>query len=231
MLNTIKEGSTWRLFAQIDWVTRLVLLALFLISICCVAIIIGKSIELAAKRKNLKDLWKRVFAVRSVQDLVMIAGRVRTTLGGTLLAHILNGAGYHIKTTPVDERPEKLSVGELEHLAMTSEQLVEQNVSETEQFLPILGVTAAAAPLVGLFGTIWGLIHSLVSMGQEQSADLSVVAPGIAEALFTTLAGLAVAIPALVFFHYLSNQLRKIEWKLFALSDRVLAVVRRSSGE
>ncbi|MFC1854832.1 MotA/TolQ/ExbB proton channel family protein [Candidatus Dependentiae bacterium] len=186
----------------------------------------GKTIELVSKRKSLQDLWSRIFDIRIAKDLVVVAGRARTTIGGAILTHILTSVGYHIKTTPVDERPEIPTEVELDQVAMTADQLVEQSVSEMERFLPVLGVAAGVAPLVGLFGTIWGLIHSLVSMGQEQCAELSVVAPGIAEALFTTLAGLAVAIPAYVFFHYLSNQLRKIEWKMFAIADRVIAVVK-----
>ena len=99
---------------------------------------------------------------------------------------------------------------------------------ENESYLPILGTSAAVSPLVGLFGTVWGLIHSFVNISQEKSADISVVAPGIAEALTTTLAGLMVAIPAMIAFHYFSNELRKQEQQLDHLADKYLSIIKKT---
>jgi len=98
---------------------------------------------------------------------------------------------------------------------------------EGEKYLPILGTSAAVAPLVGLFGTIWGLCHAFVRISQLKTADIAVVAPGIAEALLTTLAGLVVAIPAMIFFHYFSNKLRKLEGHIIIVSDSFFDSVRR----
>ena len=72
----------------------------------------------------------------------------------------------------------------------------------------MLSVSAAVSPLLGLFGTVWGLVHAFVRIGELQTADIATVAPGIAEALITTLAGLMVAIPALVMYHYVANKIR-----------------------
>ena len=72
-----------------------------------------------------------------------------------------------------------------------------------EAYVPILSSCAAVAPLLGLFGTVWGLIHAFLQISQTQVADLATVAPGISEALITTLAGLMVAIPALIMYNYL----------------------------
>jgi len=80
-----------------------------------------------------------------------------------------------------------------------------------ESYLWILSTSAAAATLLGLFGTVWGLIHAFLRISQKQSADIVTVAPGIAEALMTTLVGLIVAIPALILFNYLSVQVRRME--------------------
>ena len=99
---------------------------------------------------------------------------------------------------------------------------------ESETYLPILGTSAAASPLVGLFGTVWGLIHAFVNISQEKSADIAVVAPGIAEALTTTLAGLIVAIPAMIAFNYFSNELRKQEQQLSHLTDRYLSILKQT---
>lgn len=69
-------------------------------------------------------------------------------------------------------------------------------------------IAAGSAPLVGLLGTVWGVIHAF--MGMSSGGDLAAVAPGIAEALITTLAGLFVAIPSLVFYHFINNYIKNI---------------------
>ena len=106
------------------------------------------------------------------------------------------------------------------------EVLVSQHIGtlmlEEECYLPLLGSSAAVSPLIGLFGTIWGLIHAFLDISKEKSADISTVAPGIAEALITTLAGLVVAIPAMIAFHYFSHELRRIESQLLDIGEMLL---------
>ncbi|MCW8820281.1 MAG: MotA/TolQ/ExbB proton channel family protein, partial [Ignavibacteriaceae bacterium] len=67
------------------------------------------------------------------------------------------------------------------------------------------------APFIGLFGTVWGIMNSFMSIGVTQSASLATVAPGIAEALIATAAGLAAAIPAAIAYNYLTQQINQIE--------------------
>jgi len=90
-------------------------------------------------------------------------------------------------------------------------QSVDEMADAEESYLWVLSTCAAAATLLGLFGTVWGLVHSFLRISQKQSADIVTVAPGIAEALMTTLVGLIVAIPALILFNYLSIQVRRME--------------------
>ncbi|WP_254592641.1 tonB-system energizer ExbB [Pectobacterium polaris] len=71
----------------------------------------------------------------------------------------------------------------------------------------ILATTSAVAPFIGLFGTVWGIMHSFISIAQSQSTNLSVVAPGIAEALFATALGLIVAVPSVIFYNMISRQI------------------------
>jgi biopolymer transport protein TolQ len=84
-------------------------------------------------------------------------------------------------------------------------------VNKLEKYLPILATTASAAPFIGLFGTVWGIMAAFIGIGQSGSGDLQVVAPGIAEALIATAFGLAAAIPAVMGYNHLSNRV-----KLFA---------------
>ncbi|WP_243544591.1 MotA/TolQ/ExbB proton channel family protein [Pseudodesulfovibrio tunisiensis] len=77
--------------------------------------------------------------------------------------------------------------------------------------LPFLATCANAAPFIGLFGTVWGIMHSFHSIGQQQSAALATVAPGISEALVATAIGLLVAIPATIFYNYFLGKLNEVE--------------------
>lgn len=79
-----------------------------------------------------------------------------------------------------------------------------------ERSLPFLATTAAACPFVGLFGTVWGIMSAFHAIGGMGTANLAVVAPGISEALVTTAAGLAAAIPAVIGYNYFVNRIRSI---------------------
>ena len=72
---------------------------------------------------------------------------------------------------------------------------------------------------------ITGLIHSFMDISQKQAADISTVAPGIAEALITTLGGLLVAIPATVMYYYLKGQIHQLEERLYSMADTFMSIV------
>ena len=103
--------------------------------------------------------------------------------------------------------------------------LIEDMIHDEESYLWILSLSAAVGPLVGLFGTVWGLMHAFINISEKQIADIVTMAPGIAEALLTTLGGLMLAIPTLIMFHYLQGQIREIEHMLYQISDRLDGVI------
>lgn len=84
-------------------------------------------------------------------------------------------------------------------------------IEEMEKYLVFLATTVSVAPFLGLLGTVWGITDSFVSMGSQGTASIEVVGPGIAEALITTIAGLAAAIPALVGYNLLLRHVRRQE--------------------
>ncbi len=80
-----------------------------------------------------------------------------------------------------------------------------------QRFLGFLATTASVAPFIGLFGTVWGIMNAFRSIGAAGGASIAVYAPGIAEALVTTAAGLAAAIPAVAGYNYLVACLRQLD--------------------
>jgi len=93
--------------------------------------------------------------------------------------------------------------------------------------LPFLATTGSASPFVGLFGTVWGIMNSFHEIGTRGSASLAVVAPGISEALIATAIGLAVAIPAVIFFNYFSNKLEDLSSEVDNFSTDFLNIIER----
>jgi biopolymer transport protein TolQ len=82
-------------------------------------------------------------------------------------------------------------------------------IARLERYLPFLATTASAAPFIGLFGTVWGVMTAFHGIGQQGSASLAVVAPGISEALVATAAGLGAAIPAVIGYNYFVNRVKQ----------------------
>jgi len=100
-------------------------------------------------------------------------------------------------------------------------------MTRMSQMVPFLATTGNTAPFIGLFGTVWGIMHSFAGIGQKGSANLAVVAPGISEALVATAAGLAAAIPAVIAFNFFMSKINVVESELQSFSADFLNIVER----
>jgi len=109
--------------------------------------------------------------------------------------------------------------------AIRKAQLVE--FDRLGNMLPFLATTGSATPFIGLFGTVWGIMTSFQDIGMRGSASLAVVAPGISEALVATAAGLAVAIPAVIFYNFFANKLGDLESEVENFSTDFLNIIER----
>lgn len=99
--------------------------------------------------------------------------------------------------------------------------------AKLESALGFLATTGSSCPFIGLFGTVWGIMDTFKSIGARGSATLAVVAPGISEALIATAAGLAAAIPAVIFYNYFLNRIRSMTVEMDNFSSEVLNIVER----
>jgi biopolymer transport protein TolQ len=223
MFDFLLKSPAWQLIAQSDWMAKLVLLSLFILSIICIAIIAFKYSSLKKEKKMLNNLFDQIGKAKSFQDITEIAKEYQNCMGSKFLTKNL----AELKSI-LEQKGQKLSDQDLEYYELFINQTIDQILLEAELYLPILGTSSAVSPLIGLFGTIWGIIHSFVNISQEKSADLAVVAPGIAEALITTLGGLVVAIPAMIAFHYFSNELRKMEQQINQISENFFKIIKQN---
>ncbi len=115
----------------------------------------------------------------------------------------------------------------IENVKRALRRAINSEVTRLTQMVPFLATTGNAAPFIGLFGTVWGIMNSFHGIGQRGSASLAVVAPGISEALVATAAGLAAAIPAVIAFNFFTQKIRIIESELQSFSADLLNIIER----
>ena len=105
----------------------------------------------------------------------------------------------------------------------------ELSSARLERYLPFLATTASATPFIGLFGTVFGIIAAFHGIGQQGSASLAVVAPGISEALIATAAGLGAAIPAVIGYNYFINRVKHWATEMESFSLELLNLLARTA--
>jgi biopolymer transport protein TolQ len=108
---------------------------------------------------------------------------------------------------------------------------VGREMERLERFMAYLATVGSTAPFVGLFGTVWGIMNSFQSIAASKNTSLSVVAPGIAEALFATALGLVAAIPAVIAYNKLSTDFGRYAGRLEAFSSEFSAILSRQLDE
>jgi len=106
-----------------------------------------------------------------------------------------------------------------------------REMDRLERYMIFLASVGSTAPFVGLFGTVWGIMHSFSAIAAMHNTDLAVVAPGIAEALFATAIGLVAAIPAVLAFNKISNDLARFASRLEGFASEFSAILSRQTEE
>ncbi len=137
-------------------------------------------------------------------------------------------AGDLARTARQSAAPKLLSE---ESLQRAFHRAIEREITALERGLAWLATTASAAPFIGLFGTVWGVMDAFGAIGQSGSASLAQVAPGISEALLTTAVGLVAAIPALVAFNLLGRTIKVARREMEFFASQAVGLAVRKYGE
>jgi len=215
-------NSLWQLVSQSDLMTWAVLLILLSMSIICWTIFLYKLVIWRVRGQQLREAVIHLKSAKSLEDVLHSASKFTNTLAGYFLSKSLSA----LKSLLMTDRGGKTELDDREWgiLLHSLNQILDTVIEREQAYLPFLSVSASVATLLGLFGTIWGLMQSFLDISVQHAADISVIAPGIAEALITTLAGLMVAIPAMVMHHVLNSKLSGIERQCVILSDRFVSL-------
>jgi biopolymer transport protein TolQ len=222
-MNVEWGNSLWHLVADSDAMTFVILFILLCMSIMCWSIFLYKMVLLNVRKRHMTSALRHIKNCETFDDLKNKVGAIAHTTAGYFLVR-----NFSCLKAILESLGSQAQLREIECALLDAhvDQMVDELVLKDEQYLPFLSTSAAIAPLLGLFGTVWGLIYAFIRISERGSADIVSIAPGIAAALITTLAGLLVAIPALVMYHYLVLQVRDVEQHLIRIADKFRFLVQ-----
>jgi biopolymer transport protein TolQ len=219
--------SIWSLFLQADIVVKLVMLMLVLASVWVWAIVFEKVTSLRRVNRAADGFEDRFWSGGSLDELFEEAGAkpdhpMAAVFGAAMSEwrRSLRVAGADMSHSGVRDRVERA-------MAVTTQ----REMDRLERWMVFLASVGSTAPFVGLFGTVWGIMHSFSAIASMHNTNLAVVAPGIAEALFATAIGLVAAIPAVLAYNKLSYDLTRFASRLEGFSAEFGAILSRQSEE
>ncbi len=200
------DFSLWALFARATPIVKLVMSLLVLSSFWAWAIIIQKQITYRAARAAAAAFDRAFWSGEPLDGLFEEVGPTPTGSSEKIFA-----AGM-VEWRRSHRTDGGLIAGAQARIDRSMDVAIAKEAETLQKGLPVLATVGSTAPFVGLFGTVWGIMHAFIGIAEQQNTNLAVVAPGIAEALLATGLGLLAAIPAVIFYN-----------KLSADSDRILA--------
>ena len=218
--------SALELFLLADVVVKSVMIILVIASIWTWAIIFEKTLRYRRMRRLATKFEEAFWSGGSLEDLYGRIGQYPADPMSSVFAaamrewersaaRVTAGGGANIQ-----QRIERV-------MSLT----MNRELDKLERYLPFLASVGSAAPFIGLFGTVWGIMNSFSSIAATNQTSLAVVAPGIAEALFATALGLVAAIPATIAYNKLSSDLGRYSGRLEAFAGEFGAIISRQLDE
>ena len=208
------------LFLQADWVVKIVMIGLLLASIWTWAIIFSFWRKLGRTRRTTEKFERDFYRAEDIDAFHRLHKDTDLAVARVFGAGV-NEWRQSTRTRSIDR------AGTRERLATTMGAAVANEVERISDRLNVLATVGSVAPFVGLFGTVWGIMHSFTQIAQAQSTSLTTVGPGIAEALFATAIGLFAAIPAVIAYNRFGHGVNKIEARLNRFADGFHAQLSR----
>lgn len=212
------------LIAEAGFVAKIVLLVLLSASVFCWAIIITKwrslTQALSQNSKFLNAFWHG----KNIDEIFAKSDKYPSSP----VASVFKSGVKELKKLSAVEIESSKSQG-VDNIHRALVRTATSEIAALEKHIGWLATTASAAPFIGLFGTVWGIMNSFQSIGATGAANLAVVAPGISEALITTATGIGAAIPAVVAYNHFAGQIKRLAVEMECFSQDFLNIIQRSS--
>lgn len=221
--------SIMHLVSNADGVVKTVLLILFLCSIICWGIIFEKAIRLKVLRLSTQKFEKIFWSGQLLDDIYKrVKNKVNHPMAAVFVSAMQEWDRSHDESNNLYNPEETtLRAGIKERIIKAMQVAQNRSLDKLEKNLTFLATVSSSAPFIGLFGTVWGIMHSFQSIAASKNTSLAVVAPGIAEALFATAIGLFAAIPAVIAYNIYNDKLNKYMTKLEDFSNELTALLFR----
>ena len=218
--------SIINLITQADIIVQLVMLALVLASMWSWAIIFDKIIKFKVLKKRSDDFEEAFEGSAALEDIYLAAKKSDNhPLARIFIACMKEWKSSNVKQVISDSNEKKSSLKE--RLMGEMEVAANRSMGRLETGLGFLAIIGSAAPFVGLFGTVWGIMSSFQGIAVSKNTSLAVVAPGIAEALLATAAGLFAAIPAVFFYNVFSSKINQFTERAHNFSVQLLNILSK----
>jgi biopolymer transport protein ExbB len=217
-----RDLSPWGMYLNADIVVRSVLIGLVLASVLTWTVSLAKGFELGLARRRARAALLAVGEVRSLAEAVELFPAGAQSVAAAYVRAAIRELALSEGTSP--EGTKERAASRLERIEAAARQRILRGTG-------ILATIGATAPFVGLFGTVWGIMNSFIGISEAHTTNLAVVAPGIAEALLATAAGLVAAIPAVVIYNFFARATAVYRGLLADTSAAVLRLVSRDLEE
>lgn len=221
------DMTIWGLFLQADIVVKAVIVALIAASFWTWAIIFEKVIKLRRLRGRADQFEEAFWSGGSLDDLY---DRIDKRPPDPMSAIFVSAMREWRRSTSRGAAKGAL-LGLNQRIERVMDITLGREMQRLERQMIFLASVGSAAPFIGLFGTVWGIMNSFTSIAAAQNTTLAVVAPGIAEALFATALGLVAAIPAVIGFNKISTDLGRYTGRLEAFAGEFTAILSRQLEE
>ena len=208
------------LFLTADIIVQAVMVGLILASIWVWTIIVSFSMRVGDLSKKSRDYEEEFWEQRDRESLLTKQAR-KDIPAARVAAAGLDEWRKSTAKQPVDREATR------QRIAAVMDSQIAEEADALAGRLNFLATVGSVAPFVGLFGTVWGIMNSFFQIGAQQSASLTVVAPGIAEALFATAIGLFAAIPAVIAYNRFGGSVDRYEAGLQRFADKLHAGLSR----
>jgi biopolymer transport protein TolQ len=217
------------LFIEAHWVVKLVMLGLAGASLWSWTVIFDKGFRFAALNREANKFEDAVASGRSLEEVAQEAGeRPRHALPRMLQGALREWRDARAKGALASDSQAAFLIQRIDRVLDAA---IARESARVEEGLGSLAIVATASPFIGLFGTVWGIMHAFQSIAIQKNTSLAVVAPSIAEALFATAIGLVAAIPAYIAFNKFSTDAGKFSGRLESFADDLSTAIQRRLTE
>jgi biopolymer transport protein TolQ len=212
------------LFLRADWVVKLVMLGLAFASLWSWTVILDKFFRFGALNRQADRFEDSIASGRSLEEIATEAGeRPRQVLPRMLQGALREWRDARAKGLGTDTQAAFL----IQRVDRVLDAAIARESARIEEGLGSLAIVATASPFIGLFGTVWGIMHAFQSIAIQKNTSLAIVAPSIAQALFATAIGLAAAIPAYIAYNKFSTDAGKFAGRLENFADDLSTAIQR----